>query len=304
MQLDDNVTKIAPAPSPFPEGSKLYFPVVQKRLFYRHDNTRKPVATHKLLARKTDDSVTPLSIVGIAYKVIRNDELFPHVEQRMRERLDPHLLRGVQVSEQMSYHGRDCYREYVFPNLRCNVQGSGDVAFRLIIGNSYGAKSVSLIAGAIDFFCTNGMIIGTHERTARKHTSGLTVQGLDAWIGDSVTYFTQHTERMQSWAGIPISHTQVDGLFEHLSSRNLLSTRHAAAMAEAMDAERLRRRRSPADPAHMTMWHLYSALTAWASHGIVRDTGNDHVANTRIERGHHVNRIMSAAQTYVQVEAA
>lgn len=300
----DNVTDISHRVSPFPQASKLYFDVAQKPLYYVDPNcaigSHATLASHKLIVRKDDKALKPLAVVGHGYKVIPNSELFPYVEQRMIERLGPSVLRDVQVTEDMSYGGRDCYRNYVFPSVRCDVPGGGDVAFRLIIGNSYGAKAVQLIAGAIDFFCTNGMILGVHESVARKHTSGLTLTGLDKWIGDSVTYFTKHTETMRRWTDILIPRAREDDLFKHLVAKNLVSERHATQLNEALHYERNRRSGRDVRPA---LWHLYAALTAWSSHGDIRDTGNDHAANTRIERGRHANRIMSVADDFLRKAA-
>lgn len=299
----DNVTDIRTRVSSFPQDSTLYFPVVERKLAWedRRGNHHR-VDNHKALIRVNDaGNPQQLAIVGDKYRIVKNNELFPYIESSMQQAFEPHLLRDVSVRDSMSYGGRDCYREYVFNNMRCDIDGGGNVAFRLIIGNSYGAKAIQLISGAIDFFCTNGMIIGAHERAARKHTSGVTVRGLDRWVHDSVTAFTGHVDRMQQWSHTDIPHAHENGLFTHLVGKGLASERHASQLNTSMHYERNRHAGRDNRP---TLWHLYSAMTQWSSHSEVRNTGNDHEANTRIGRARHVQQMIDASAHFIKKVAA
>lgn len=302
LMSHDNVTDIRKSVSPFPNDSTLYFPVVEREDGWcdKHGQWHRDPSLKKLLRMDSNNRPHILSTVGTGYKVVQNRELFPHIEQKMQSAFEPRLLRDVETRDEWSYDGRDCWRHYTFPNLRCDIDGGGDVAFRLIVGNSYGGKSVQLIAGAIDFFCTNGMIIGTHEKQARKHTSGLTIGGIATWINDSVTAFTKHTQRCNEWSDMTVPLTREDDLFMHLVEKNLVSQQRASKLNEEMHYERNRRVGRDNRP---TVWHLYSASTAWASHGDIRDTGNDHAANTRIDRARHALRIGTTAADFVRKAA-
>lgn len=287
-------------PNPFPQESKLYFPVVERDNAWvdKHGVAHK-IDKQKSLVRVTDNGPLWLANVGENYGTVLNSELFPHMEQQMIEHIDTQYLTDVTVNEQMSYGGRDCYREYIFNQLRCDVDGRGDIALRIILGNSYGSKAVSMLYGAIDFWCSNGMIIGANEKQARKHTSGISISGMGAWVENAVSQFASHGQRVLKYNDTMIDLTKEDGLFEYLHKRNMLSDQQARRMQAAMHEERNKRRGRDIRP---SLWDLYSALTAWASHSAVRDTGNDHEANTRIQRTQHAERVIRAAADWVDAQ--
>jgi len=300
---DNTVINITNRVSPFPQDSTLYFPVIERPdgwldkhgAWHKDDNVKK-------LVRVTDKKPTVLATVGKNYRVVLNRDLHEHIEHHMLAKFEPSMLRDVQVRDDMAYNGRDCFRHYTFPSIRCEIADGGDIAFKIIVGNGYGSKAVQLISGAIDFFCSNGMITGVHEKAVRKHTSGLSLTGLDDWLVGSINLFTKHTDRLRELTRIGIAYKQEEPLFKHLVSKSLMSERHAKVLLDATLIER--NRRSGSTVTNPTLWHLYSALTAWASHDDVRDTGNDHAAVTRIERGRHVERVISAATAFITKRAA
>jgi hypothetical protein len=58
-----------------------------------------------------------------------------------------------------------------------------DVAFRAIFHNGYGGTSLGcIIGGAINAFCTNGMILGDYDVVYRRHTSGLDASIAVDWL--------------------------------------------------------------------------------------------------------------------------
>lgn len=298
--IHDNVTSIARHVSPFPQESKLYFPVSTRQAGWMRKDGKFEAGPGKFIVRDKDGVPVTLSHVGDNYKVLKNNELFPAVEAEMTRVIRPEYLRGVQVKEQMAYNGRDCYREYVFPNLQIDARGGGQIAYRMIVGNGYGSTAVRLIDGAIDFFCTNGMIVGNYERTARKHTSGLSITGLLEWLRDSVQRFTKFTHRIESMHDVVLHHTMFDPLFDHLQEKHLVNDRRRGALIDNTMYEARNRLGNGAQP---TLWHLHSALTAEATHFTPRDTGNDHEANTRLKKQQDVNRVINAAEMFLR-EAA
>lgn len=293
MQASDNVTRLH---SSFPQDSELYFPVVERRdgwqdrkgAWHYDDSVKK-------LVRMVGDEPIVLATVNSTYRTTTNRDLFTYVEEHMQSKFPHSMLADVSVRDDMAYNGRDCFRHYTFPSIRCDIRGGGDVAFKIIVGNGYGSKAIMLMVGAIDFFCTNGCVIGVYEKVVRKHTSGMTLSGLDQWLDSSVVAFTKHTERMLVWADTQIMPYVAD-MFAHLTDKHLLSPRQAEQMRYDTILER--DRRTQGDP--VSLWHMYSALTNWATHDNVRDTGNDHAAVTRIERGKHVERVINAAHLFVQ----
>lgn len=302
--LDNSVTPSPKSNNPFPPLSlALDFPVIERKIGWHSPHTEQwyPTEGHKMLLRvrsvRNGTTIpTKLAIVGDSYKIVRNNELFPYIEQSMMSTLVPDMFNDVRVNDIVSFGGRDCYREYIFPHLKCDVRG-GDVAFRLIIGNSYGAKSITLMCGAIDFWCSNGMVFGVYEKTARKHTSGVTLNGIGGWLLNATSTFISHGRRLQKLEGMYINSTVMDGIKKLLTDEALLSARHVEQIVDATHKEAATRQGTAAFP---SAWHLYSALTNWATHGDVRDTGNDHEANTRFERNRHVERVIHAVEKHLE----
>lgn len=299
---DNEITRVIN--NPFPQDSELYFPVAERRNAWldKYDNAHV-IDKEKSLVRLMDGEPHWLANVGENYKVVRNNELFLYVEERMLDMFEPEQLQDVVVNEHMAYSGRDCYREYIFKNVTCDIGHGGQVAFRLIVGNSYGSKAVSLLYGAIDFWCANGMIIGSHEKQVRKHTSGITLAGIDTWITEGVSHFLAHGSRMWGWNRSWIPMDDAKQMFEWLADNNTLSKQMGNLIYNNAQAERDKRVDTPihvGDPIEtmVNLWHIYSALTDWATHSDVRDTGNDHEANTRIERSKLVTRVMDKIETW------
>jgi hypothetical protein len=295
--LDDTMT-LSPRHYFPPLSDDLNFPVIERSIGWHSGKTDNwyPTVGHKMLLRTRGVQIPQkLAIVGDNYQVVNNNDLFPYIEEYMTRVMTPQQLDGVLTSEKSAYFGRDCYREYVFPNMKCDIRG-GNVAFRLIVGNSYGAKAVTLMCGAIDFWCSNGMIFGSHEKTARKHTSGITLAGLEKWIKQAQAQFVSQGTRLEKLETLSMSVNVMEQIKTLLTDTSLLSARHAEQIMAATQDEAGKRQGTRVFP---TAWHMYSALTDWASHGNVRDTGNDHEASTRIERSRHVERVMHAVEGFL-----
>jgi hypothetical protein len=276
---------------------QIYFPIVERDNAWidRHGAVHR-IAGHKSLIAYIGGKSHWLANVGKDYKVITNRELFTYVTDNVTRVMAPDQLQGMQITHKIAYGGRDCYQEMVFPNMRCDLRG-GDVAFKLIIGNSYGAKAVTLICGAVDFWCSNGMIFGSHEKTARKHTSGITLVGLEKWIKQAQAQFVSQGTRLEKLESMNVHASVLDRIKDMITDQSLLSARHAEQIMESTRVEADKRTGSRKDT---NLWHMYSALTNWASHGSVRDTGNDHEASTRIERSRHVERVMHAVEGFLR----
>jgi hypothetical protein len=282
----------------FPADSVMYFPVKErKNAWIDRFGTAHEVEKVKSIVRLEGNEPVWLANVGIDYQLVENKVLYPHIEEHLMQIMKPEHLVDVIVKDNMSFGGRDCYREYIFTNLKCDIGGDNDISFRLIVGNSYGSKAVSLMYGAIDWWCSNGMIVGQSEKKARKHTSGLTLDGLDSWVLDGVAQFTSHGAKMWDWNHTRLPLYMHEELFTRLTESGHMTVSfakeiHLATIDEANDRI--------TNGSYINLFHLYSALTRWSTHGAVRETANDHEANTRIARSLRVNTIMDAATKWVK----
>jgi hypothetical protein len=239
--------------------SPIFFPVAERLVGWRtRKETYEPIKTHKAIIRTTPegDSVRVLDVVGSGYKLIHNKELFAAVENTMRKQIPASDLQGVQIKDRVAGWGRMCYREYVFPKIRCNLgsRARSDIAFRIIVQNGYGGSALRSHSGAIDFFCTNGMITGDYHSTYNKHTSGLVLSGIDATIERAIESFATNQTRWGKWTETPVKHQAAMDLFKELAS--------SAKLQDNLAAQYLHERDARGD----NLWAVYSTLTYYASH--------------------------------------
>ena len=264
-------------------GARILFPVAERRIGWQtRENTFEPVTSHKAIIRMTPDGekVHVLNVVGSSYKLIHNRELFGVVEDTMRKEIHGDALRGVVVEDKVAGWGKLCYRQYVFPNIKCKLkQGArSDIAFRLIVQNGYGGSALRVHAGAIEFWCSNGMITGEYQSTYHKHTSGVSVQGIGNAVHRAVDAFVNAQDKWVKWSETPVKHEAAMELFRELATSTKLGDRLINQYMEETSAR-----------GH-NLWAVYSALTFYASHAEddfkLRDSviEQDTVASTMLQR--------------------
>ena len=264
MPLDFTSTDAGPSDyDPFSkynsEASAILFPVGERRVGWEtRSGGYQRIASHKAIIRLTasGESVHVLGVVGSGYRLVTNRELFGRVEDTMRKQMQLEALSGVQVKDRVSGYGRVCYREYIFPNIKCRLGGGtrSEIAFRIIVQNGYGGSALRMHAGAIEFYCSNGMISGEYQSTYHKHTSGLVISGIDDAVRRAGDAFVSSQERWQKWAKTPVKHQAAMELFRELANSDKLREKLNDQYLREMDV------RGP------NLWAVYSALTYYASH--------------------------------------
>lgn len=236
---------------------------------------------HKAIVRVAPDgskTAHVLGVVGSGYKLVHNRELFTRVEDTLCKKMQSHELDDVMVKDRVANYGRTCYREYVFPNIKCNVGGGtrSDIAFRMIVQNGYGDSALRMHAGAIEFWCSNGMIRGEYQSVYRKHTSGLILSGVADAVDKALDVFANSQNVWREWARKPVRNMDAMELFRELARTDRLT--------EKLSDHYMRERDVRGD----NLWSVYSTLTYYASHSdgefAIRDTGMDTQAATMLER--------------------
>lgn len=258
---------------------------------YYHDTD------HKHIVRMFNDEPKSLGVVGKNYKKLDNKELCQSVEEQFIESIPHDQLKGVRTLDSVSYYGRTSLRQYIFPNITADIGSSAsDVAFRTILINGYdGSSSFKLLNGAIDFFCTNGMVTGVYDLETRRHTSGLTIPSLIDKIKKSIDIFFIQAEQWKHWVGKEISDEDARACYE------------AVPNASAQFVEKLIRQFHIECLTHgRTVWALYSAATYYATHDEgefkTRTTEHDHTASTLINREKQVRSWIST-DSFIQLAA-
>lgn len=267
-------------------SSPLMFTAYERPLFYtgkegldgqHYDNTG-----HKALVRLKDNKPVCLNVVRDTYKVVQNAELFDAIHNGLRHGVSQQELANAQIKDKVSYNGTQCFREYVFRDIGIESPEQSTIAFRIIVQNGFGTGAIKLYAGAIDFFCTNGLIIGDYVSTYAKHTSGLSIDKFQFAVRGAVDMFWKNQH-----------------LYGDMAKKKVLSDDDVAKWLDAKFGERLAKRlmhqfRIECASRGRNIWALYSALTHYASHNTgefgIRNTGNDHEAATMMKRENDVRR--------------
>lgn len=300
MTMLDTIRQIADNPDPFRAAhdargpSPINFRVTETPLYFDSNipgQRRIESPKHKQLWRTHNDGTgaypVPLNVVGNGYKVLQNIDLFKSIENGLRDNVAYDKLHGLQIKDSSAYNGAECYREYIFPATTVRMRES-EVAFRVIVVNGFGRSAVTVAAGAIDFFCTNGMMTGHAEKIIKKHTSGLTTEGITSYIVGQMSMFADNAQQWIEWHNKPLTSEMVDAFFDRLIEEGRMSKRYVnklrgRALAEFADRG-------------MTKWALYSAMTYGATHTHdddfkPKDTGEDTAASVQYQRALDVMKI-------------
>jgi hypothetical protein len=277
-----NVTSIRP--EAFSEDSELYFDVWERPAYFKGKNdTYYQDHNHKHIVRMINDEPVSIGTVGINYKLLKNKELCESVEDVFTSTLSREELHGVERKDSTAYLGATCIRDYIFPNIKVDIEsGRSDIRFRAIIINGYdGSSSFKLLHGAIDFFCTNGMVTGSYDMICKRHTSRLAIPRLTDRIRKSIDIFYKQAEQWKQWVGKEISDEDAEQCYQAMPN---ISDRRVQQLMRQFRIEIASHGR--------TVWALYSAATHYATSDngefSVRETAADHRAVTLINREQQV----------------
>ena len=280
----NNVITLNPhKPAAFSDQSELYFDVWERPAYFKGRDGYYEDPDHKHIVRLWNDEPQSLGVVGKNYKVLENKELCEGVEDTFMETLASEELRDVQRRDSLSYMGGTSIRDYIFPNIKADIESKrSDIAFRAIIVNGYdGSSSFKFYHGAIDFFCTNGVVTGSYDMIVKRHTSGLTVPKLTDKLRNSIDIFYKQAETWSKWVGKEICDEDAEECFQAMPK-----------VSERRVEQLMRQFRIETQSHGRTVWALYSAATFYASNNggdfKVRETGQDNQASTLLNREQQV----------------
>jgi len=275
------------------ENSTAVFPVTTRdlQIVGRQPGCTLPVDTHKAVIRTDADGSNPrgIGIVGRDFKLLKHRDLFGSIEASIQSSMARDLMRGVQVTTHTSFDGAWVKREYVFPAFASELKTSSDfktnLGFRLIGWNPYdGSASAGLVSGLVDFYCTNGIVVGSMVDIAkRRHTKNLMADHFDGQIKLGLERVQDEIMRLRKLAVTELDMERA----ENLLRKNFSETRanHLLARLQAEINDR-----------GNNVFALHSALTYYSSHNSeefgVRKTGGDNVAKTLHTREAEITKIM------------
>jgi hypothetical protein len=225
----------------------IFFPVAERGLYLPLKAGTFQPSGHKALIRQHGEGVKVLNVVKNSYKLVTHKEVYDALTPILSEH-------DVTVS---TYHDNDGAKAYIdvrFDKLTTSLAGSG-VAFRVIFHNGYGGTSLGCIIGAVNHFCTNGMILGDYETVYRRHTLGLDASIAAEWLKAGMAKWDVGVLRWHRWASIP--------------SRTSAMIDAAKAMSD--NEQHVRRMERVYIDTYVpkygnTLFALYQTLTDFASH--------------------------------------
>ena len=213
------------------------------------------------------DTNAPLGVVGERYAIAQNGDLAAKLAEGCEAALPTRALQNIELRESISRNGRFTRFEYSFPEIGADIRQltgrSTSLKFRVAVVNGFGGTSIRCNAGAIDWYCDNGMTFGEFETSVFRHTSGFNPNKVKAFV-------TAEAELCLEEAG--------------------MAGRTIKRVMQQLDAEAAER--------GMTTWAVYSALTYRSSHNSerfgVRNSSNiDNVAEVLDRREREVGQLIS-----------
>lgn len=276
--------------------SPLYFHAYERPLWYegktgtKYDNTK-----HKALVRMVDEKPVCLNVVQNTYKVIQNAELFAAIDAGLASGISEREIETASIRDKTSYNGAICFREYVFPEISFASPEGDKIAFRVVVQNGFGTGSIKLYAGAIDFFCTNGVVIGDYTSTYAKHTKGVSLLKFENAVRGAVDLFWKNKDLYADLKGKKVLADATVKIWMEHNFGDLLGDRlYHQYLVECQSRGR-------------NLWAVYSALTYYSSHvngnfGL-RNTGNDHEASTMMKRENTIRNVVDGGKALLHLAA-
>jgi hypothetical protein len=237
------------------------------------------------------DTGKPLGIVGKSFKCASHGDFFRGVVDTATETLSAHDLEDADFSFRTARNGAWAMLDITLPNVTSTIQTD---RFETSIGNRIislhgidGSCSNQVFFGAIDFFCTNGMITGDHDKVRKKNTANFSMESFIYELNRARTDFYQQAQQMQVWAKTDLRYVDVSSLLDDmLGSQRKAEKMYGLYMQEASTRGH-------------NKFALYSAMTNYATYADerngfnLRSTGKDTQAISMWSREQEVSKWVS-----------
>jgi hypothetical protein len=237
-----------------------------------------------------------LNVVGHGFKCASHKQFFDGVQNIMVDNI-PDAMIDSTVRWSTARNNAWAMMDIVMPNVFTTVETekhSTKIGRRVIALHGVdGSCSNQVFFGAIDFFCTNGMITGDYDKVRRKNTSNFCMDRFIQELNQSSVDFVGQVNELQEWANIELPTYSMKSWKEYLSSI-MKSDRKAEKMIPLVQQEVRKRGRN--------VFALYSAFTNYASYADerngfnLRNTGRDTSAQSMWARENEVTKWISTPE--------
>ena len=242
-----------------------------------------------------------LGVVGHNFSCADHRLFFQGVEDAMTENLDSSQLDNAKVTWRSARNNSWGMMDITLPNVQRTIvsdKHQTTVNQRFIALHAIdGSCSNQVYYGAIDTFCTNGMITGDYDKVRRKNSSNFSMDRFIDELKNSRRDFDTQMDTFQQWAFSPIGKFDIKAMLDTLMG----SDSKAEKMYTLYNQEVSKRGK--------TVFALYSAFTNYATYADerngfrMRNTGNDTQAQTMWLREQEVAKWIASPQ-FKQLEAA
>ena len=277
---------------------------------------RSPSGQQRVVYREVDgfegSDYIALGVVGDDYPVKSHREYFPALLDVLHDTLPREFVAGATVHTKVAHDGAFALLDVALPNSRVTIETRQgfrtDIAMRSIMWHGLaGTHSNNVLFGNIDFFCTNGMVIGDFTRVKRKNTKNFSLTRFAREVEVATGAWYEQARTLQVMANTVITVEQ---------GRQVIND----ILGNTDPADRKKQRDTKADKMFTlfveeaqtrgaNVFALLSAFTNYSSHTdngfALRDTGSDHGAVTMLNREVEVAQwINNPAFTSLYREAA
>ena len=222
-----------------------------------------------------------IGIVGSTFTCESHGNFFRKVIDTTTETLSPYQMEGANIRWKSAHQNGWAMMDMQLPNMSTVITNDfhkTKILKRIIaLHGVNGTCSNIAIFGAIDFFCTNGMITGDHNKVMRKNTINFNLDLFAAELKDSEEDFVSQGTKLQKMMTTPITINVRDFLVDLMKSE-----RNADKLNILYNQEVTNRGRN--------VFALYSAFTNYASYAdeqngfTLRNTGQDTAAERMFKR--------------------
>tara|TARA_E500000318_G_scaffold111923_2_gene132681 strand:- start:5230 stop:6078 length:849 start_codon:yes stop_codon:yes gene_type:complete len=223
-----------------------------------------------------------LGIVGKKFKCASHGDFFTRAHNAVSEQLGEDVCDNMNLKFSKARNNAWVMMEMVMPNVLRKIETdkhTTTIAPRLIALHGIdGSCSNQVYYGAIDFFCTNGMITGDYDKIKRKNTTNFDLGRFIGELEHTIQDFNNTADAYQKWAETKLYTIDVSAML-----KSIMSDEKAEKMFSLYNQETVTRGRN--------VWALYSAFTSYANplnvdtNGFaLRRTGNDTQAQSLWKR--------------------
>jgi len=232
-----------------------------------------------------------LGIVGSGFKCVSHADFFENVVDTALNELGEHDLENSTYNFSTARNNAWAMLDITLPNVKTTIttdRHETEVKNRIIsLHGIDGSCSNQVFFGAIDAFCTNGMITGEYNKIRRKNTCNFSLATFIDELSKSRNNFYDFSNTLQTWAKTELINSDVEAFLQSL----IPSERKAKRMNELYEVESHKRGKNK--------WALYSAFTNYASYADdrngfnLKNTGKDTQAISMFGREQEVSKWVS-----------